>query len=87
MKHASPKVHQKVADWAEIAKSTSLQGHSHKDEFRKSKRLTVPQEIFELAKRRKGPDLGSYHPKHQHKIRNFANVSTSRDGLTDECIY
>jgi hypothetical protein len=42
--------------WSEQQSSTALQGHAHKDEFRKSKRLTVPEEIFMQAKKRKGPD-------------------------------
>jgi hypothetical protein len=46
----------KLTDWAQVTKSTTIHGHSHKDEFYKAKRLTVPAEILEQAKKRKGPD-------------------------------
>lgn len=54
--------------WGDEIKSTSKHGHPHKDEFKKAKRLTVPAEIFEDAKKRKGPDLGTYNPMKAHKI-------------------
>jgi hypothetical protein len=67
-KQGSPPAKLKLNNWADVSKSTTIHGHPHKDEFYKAKRLTVPAEILEQAKKRKGPDQGSYNPNTPHRI-------------------
>lgn len=58
----------KMSDWEHENKSTTIHGHPHKDEFKKAKRLTVAGEILEIAKKKRGPDQGTYNPVKPHKI-------------------
>ena len=55
-KQGSPPSNIKHRVWGDEIRATSKHGHPHKDEFKKGKRLTVPAQIFEDAKKKKGPD-------------------------------
>ena len=46
-----------------------MHGHYHKDEFRKQKRETIPEEIYRRAKNTKSPAPGAYEviPKDRTK--------------------
>jgi hypothetical protein len=67
--------------------SPALQGHPHKDVFRKAQRLTLPDEIFLEAKKSKRPDQGTYNPDKRYKIQNFAKVTTAKNASTDDVEY
>jgi len=59
-KSLAPNQYSKPINWNLSSASGITHGHSHKDEFRKSKRETLNEEIIRLAKANKGPAPGAY---------------------------
>ena len=53
-------------------------------EFRKTKRITIPEEIRIAELKRKAPDIGTYNPVRQDKIRNFALVLSPKCEVTND---
>lgn len=41
LKKGAPPTHEKLTNWGEHLSSHIVHGHAHKDEFKKSKRLTT----------------------------------------------
>ena len=68
-KMCDSKLYIKQSDWKGDAAQVSVHGHYHKDEFRKQKRETIPEEIYRRAKNNKSPAPGAYDviPKDRSK--------------------
>jgi len=58
LKKGSPPVHGKLPDWSAEGCSNLINGHAHKDEFKKAKRLTTTAEFIETAEKKKIPAPG-----------------------------
>ena len=68
-KKCDSKLYIKPSDWKADAAVVSSHGHIHKDEFKKMKRETLPEEIYRRAKNTKSPAPGAYEvvPKDRTK--------------------
>jgi hypothetical protein len=64
LKKGSGPIHSKLPDWGGEGCNGVINGHAHKDEFKKAERLTQVGEIIEKAKKRKIPDPGQYDKPH-----------------------
>lgn len=53
-------VYSKQLDWSKMAVDVASNGHSHKFEFRKSKKETLNEEIIRKEKAKKSPAPGAY---------------------------
>jgi hypothetical protein len=58
LKKGSPPIHSKLPNWGADGCNPLINGHAHKDEFKKANRVTTAAQIFEEAKKRKIPALG-----------------------------
>jgi hypothetical protein len=67
----SPQLYKPVWDWQKNSISTCIEGHTHKDEFRKEPKLTIFDSIIKKAKKDHVPAPGYYSLPETQKSKTF----------------
>jgi hypothetical protein len=78
LKHNFPPAKLDQVVWTKEQNSMVNHGHAHKDEFRKGERLTLPAQLMREGFKLKAPDMCTYNPIDQQKVRNFALVLSEK---------
>jgi len=80
-------IHAKLPDWAAEGASVAHHGHGHKDEFRKARRLTIPEQVAAEERRRMVPAPGAYDAAKPQNVLNIPKSTSPRGAVGDDAEY